>query len=80
MLAKCHAITYCRNSANVEQDNSCDVVCVDHGKSGLNDKMRPEFQALLKHVIEDDSVSFVLVYDVTQWKRTQDRNRRRAQS
>ena len=80
MFADRRAITYCRHSADVEQDNSCDAVCADHGKSGLNDEMRPGFQELMKRVVEDDFFSIVRVYDVTQRQRSQGRNRRRAKS
>ena len=84
------AIGYCRNSADIGQENSCDIqeenirafaaknnieiiaIYADRGKSGLNAEGRPEFQALMKRVAEDDSFPIILVYDVSRWGRFQD--------
>ena len=90
MVKRLRAIGYCRNSADIGQENSCTIqeenirafamqngieivaIYADRGKSGLNAEGRPQFQALMERVVEDDSFSIVLVYDVSRWGRFQD--------
>jgi len=84
------AVIYIRNSADIGQENSCDIqeekcrafaekhgfevvaVFADRGTSGLNAEGRPGFQAMMKRVVEDNSFSIILVYDVSRWGRFPD--------
>ena len=77
-------ITYCCNSAEVGRENSSEIqeetIRTFAEKYGLNEEMRPEFQSMMKRVVEDNSIIFVPVIDVSRWQRFQGRNRRRAKS
>ena len=66
-------IQYENNMAFAKKHN-IEVIAVfeDRGKSGLNAEGRPGFQALMKRVVEDDSFSIILVYDVSRWGRFPD--------
>ena len=70
-------VIYCRNSAETEQEKSN---AIQDEKCRTFEEMHPEFQKLLKRVIEDNSISFVPFIDVTKWERFIDTNRRRAKS
>jgi len=50
----------------------------DQSQSEFNAEGRPGFQELMKRIVENKSFSFVLAYDVTQWKQVQDTSRGRA--
>jgi len=81
---KLRPITYCRNSAEVGRENSSEIQEETSQtfaeKSGLNKELRPEFQELVKRVVEDNSIIFVPVIDVSQWEQFQDTKRRRTKS
>jgi len=66
-------IQYEHNMAFAKKHN-IEVIGVyeDRGKSGLNAEGRPGFQALMKRVVEDNSFSVILVYDVSRWGRFPD--------
>jgi nicotinamide riboside kinase len=77
-------VFYVRHLAETGQENSGKVqeemsrAFTEESRRKI--KMRPEFQALLKRVLEDDSTTVVLVQDLSQWKRFQGTNRRRTKS
>ena len=77
-------ITYCRNSAEVGRENSSviqeETVRTFAEKSGLNKELRPGFQELMKRVVEDNSIVFVPVIDISQWEQFHDTKRRRTKS
>jgi len=57
-------VIYCRNSAETKQEKSNTI---QDEKCWTFAEIRPEFQALMKRVVENDSFIFVPVMDVSRW-------------
>jgi len=79
---KLRPVIYFRHSAETRLEDAnkmLDEKCRKFAEeSYLDEEMRQKLQDMMKRVAEDDSIMFAPVMGVTQWKRSKNRNRRRA--